>query len=1562
MKRKLCVFLVIAMILTTVTIPMNVVADNLFTGDYVEGDTVKQIFDADNPSDIADLTTSDGSKVSTTTFGGETYAYTTGDGSLDIPQILPGVPSSQPIYVKLRLHALSNKESGNGVYIHTWSSQGKRAAHTITDAELGTSGMVSADPDSAGVDVIFKFNPNNEDGYGVYARPADSDGEWTIVSESKTYAYTTAYQKMMIYNNLAISSAVVYTKQLPELEAVNKAADAEEMSAALSTYATKLGVDLSKLDMVEDKDAVYELLLDTVFGSAAEVVVAFENAVETVLAQQEANDDTFEYDYATGDPIQQSFDAEKSSDVAALTTSDGSVVSTMTFVGETYAYTTGTSGHLYIPIAPAVPDDEPIYMKLRIHARKLEKFGAGTGLDVYTKNSQGKQIGGLYINDGDLGISGLVSDDAAAAGVDIILKFNPNTEDGYGFYVKKADSDEEWIVVKEGAAYKNNNALQVIRVGYNLAVSNVKTYTKQKPEVKAVNDAADVEEMKTVLSTYATELGIDLTKLDTVEDVNAVYESLLDIVFYSAEEIVAAFDAAVEAQQGAKEDSFEYDYAEGDMIKQSFDADNSSDVAGLTTSDGSEVSTTTFGGKTYAHTTGSGYLYVPIAPAVPNEEPIYMKLRVHALKLEKYGAGTGLDIYTTNSGGKQIGGLYINDGDLGVSGLVSADTDDAGLDIIFKFNPNTEDGYGFYVKKADSDGEWITINESAAYKNNSALKVMRVGYNLAVSDVVVYNKLDPAVVAVNFAAKTDAEAVKTAIEENYVALGIDLSQLEGLDALAVYAELVGRTYSTIEEIVADFNASVKVQRAMQNVVTEPEDIFAENDKVYYAETFDVENAQIIEYGTLTLSGDGKAYAADRTDIYVPRIGSMAGKTTRVVFKPDSTASTMNISLYDDAGNRYYRALSGLPNAWHEAVAYVNAAEKTLSVWYRNIDDNGSWKSFEVIGVNSTQQTRVGLLLITTEGVAYDEVVVYNGLYSDYAITENDDSIDLNGKVFYGTPDSEVARNAQFIFTVYNKKYGYTSFVDTDARVVIPAKEESFDKTYSYNPQTDNYAVMLWDSVDTGIVLGDVHGYKTPNKLGTTELSKLSEGEIVFEGYLNEVFVSGNTGVNNKSVPVTVSVVDKDGKLVSATQTTTNMKGAFEISLGIDAGSLESGTYIVKATCKDITADGTVVLCGKDFDYNSIKSSGDMVNEIKDYVDSDVVELFEHGKAYDKLLEIKGGKVFSDFYEFKEAVDEAVSYTVTLNQLLDALNKAVTQEKWLAIMNLVTVEYRDFLGLPTNPIKGISNEMALFKRMIKNDSNKLIVYETAEDVVDAFNDALKAQKLAEKSNSSSGGSGGSGGSSGSSGGFGFGSGIVKENASPQKNTGELIEEIENRRFKDLSDVPWAAESIESLYFEGIVSGDGNGNFYPNNSVKREEFLKMIILAAGIPLDETGELSFEDVDRSAWYFVYVNTAYKNGIINGMSDTKFGVGENISRADMAVMMNRVLDKRNAVVESVRPAIVFNDYKVIPDYARTSITTLYMSGLVEGMGDNTFAPGSTATKAESAVAINRIRLLLNN
>ena len=52
------------------------------------------------------------------------------------------------------------------------------------------------------------------------------------------------------------------------------------------------------------------------------------------------------------------------------------------------------------------------------------------------------------------------------------------------------------------------------------------------------------------------------------------------------------------------------------------------------------------------------------------------------------------------------------------------------------------------------------------------------------------------------------------------------------------------------------------------------------------------------------------------------------------------------------------------------------------------------------------------------------------------------------------------------------------------------------------------------------------------------------------------------------------------------------------------------------------------------------------------------------------------------------------------------------------------------------------------------------------------------------------------------------------------------------FKDMEQTAWAKEAVESLYKNGILSGDGNGNFLPDSNVSREEFVKIAVLLCGL----------------------------------------------------------------------------------------------------------------------------------
>ncbi len=170
------------------------------------------------------------------------------------------------------------------------------------------------------------------------------------------------------------------------------------------------------------------------------------------------------------------------------------------------------------------------------------------------------------------------------------------------------------------------------------------------------------------------------------------------------------------------------------------------------------------------------------------------------------------------------------------------------------------------------------------------------------------------------------------------------------------------------------------------------------------------------------------------------------------------------------------------------------------------------------------------------------------------------------------------------------------------------------------------------------------------------------------------------------------------------------------------------------------------------------------------------------------------------------------------------------------------------------------------------------------------------------------------------------------------------------FDDISNVDWAKEAIESLYYHGIISGTGNNKFDPDAPVKREEFIKMIVNACSV-YDETAECDFSDTNSENWHYTYISSAKKAGLINGTGDNLFGVGNLITRQEIAAILYRAAVLQGITFETQKTD--FNDFDLIFDYAREAVAYLYANGIINGMDDGSFAPAEQATRAQAATLV---------
>jgi len=185
-------------------------------------------------------------------------------------------------------------------------------------------------------------------------------------------------------------------------------------------------------------------------------------------------------------------------------------------------------------------------------------------------------------------------------------------------------------------------------------------------------------------------------------------------------------------------------------------------------------------------------------------------------------------------------------------------------------------------------------------------------------------------------------------------------------------------------------------------------------------------------------------------------------------------------------------------------------------------------------------------------------------------------------------------------------------------------------------------------------------------------------------------------------------------------------------------------------------------------------------------------------------------------------------------------------------------------------------------------------------------------------------------------------------------------ITNRvRFGDTSSVSsWAGTQINVVAAKGVIEGRGEGVYDPNANVTRAEFAKMISKALGIDGGIAQE-NFSDVNPSDWFQPYVATVSKWGITNGRSADKFEPNANITRAEMATMIARAMQKVNGTVSLVPAETALAKFKdnnqVIPSL-RAGVAFASDQAIVIGTPGDNFNPNGYATRAEAAVMIYRV------
>ncbi|MCU5462029.1 S-layer homology domain-containing protein [Bacillus cereus] len=166
------------------------------------------------------------------------------------------------------------------------------------------------------------------------------------------------------------------------------------------------------------------------------------------------------------------------------------------------------------------------------------------------------------------------------------------------------------------------------------------------------------------------------------------------------------------------------------------------------------------------------------------------------------------------------------------------------------------------------------------------------------------------------------------------------------------------------------------------------------------------------------------------------------------------------------------------------------------------------------------------------------------------------------------------------------------------------------------------------------------------------------------------------------------------------------------------------------------------------------------------------------------------------------------------------------------------------------------------------------------------------------------------------------------------------------FKDVPSGQWYSKAINEMAAKGIISGMENGIFGLGQDVTRAQVATFMVKAKDITPNST-KTSFTDVDVNEWYAKYVSAAETNKIMAGIGDNKFGPKDQLTRAQMA----QILVNAYGFKADENNKKTFNDIDGLSwATAKSSIETLASLGLISGYGDGTFQPNKVVSREEAA------------
>ncbi len=173
-----------------------------------------------------------------------------------------------------------------------------------------------------------------------------------------------------------------------------------------------------------------------------------------------------------------------------------------------------------------------------------------------------------------------------------------------------------------------------------------------------------------------------------------------------------------------------------------------------------------------------------------------------------------------------------------------------------------------------------------------------------------------------------------------------------------------------------------------------------------------------------------------------------------------------------------------------------------------------------------------------------------------------------------------------------------------------------------------------------------------------------------------------------------------------------------------------------------------------------------------------------------------------------------------------------------------------------------------------------------------------------------------------------------------------------RFSDVPQGAWYYEWVVRGTQLGLFSGVSATEFAPESNMTRAMLVTVLYRMEGEPA-VTSKAPFTDVEAGQWYSGAIYWAYANGVVNGITETRFGLNESITRQQLTKMLYRYAHSKGYDCTAPAQLDAFSDAASVADYARESMQWTVANGIVSGDGGK-LLPNGKATRAQCAKMVS--------